>query len=246
MKSVGIDEDEAVAAVQALIGVPNGLAGLNADGNIIGTVEHRTGTAVALSAITLLNNELAIATDTKEMLLGDGATVGGILIRNGDVHYRGRAEILTTFTGSESGSPAFSFPVVTGGIYDISGTLGFSGDTDNLSNAVFRWSGAGVTVLLTPEASDLKFIMPSYTWLHTTGAPVTPDHLMNPVSDTSGTWSCAPVTLDKAFGVCKFHVRVPVLSSSSGTYGMKCFLRTAKALSPTIMASYEVAVRRVK
>lgn len=56
---------------------PNGYVGIDGDGDIVGTFAQRKGTAAEIAAITLADGELAFTTDTKELRLGDGATLGG-------------------------------------------------------------------------------------------------------------------------------------------------------------------------
>jgi hypothetical protein len=50
---------------------------LNADGELVGPIIVRTGTAAELDAITLSDGEIAYTTDTEQPRFGDGSTAGG-------------------------------------------------------------------------------------------------------------------------------------------------------------------------
>jgi hypothetical protein len=54
------------------------LVGIDGDGNVMGTFASRRDTFANIAAITLEAGELAFTTDTKDVFLGDGVTVGGI------------------------------------------------------------------------------------------------------------------------------------------------------------------------
>lgn len=67
---------------------PSGYAGLNGDGNIVGPIILRTGTASGIDAITLPSGELAICTDTLELRIGN-LTAGGEPPRYAEYVYAG-------------------------------------------------------------------------------------------------------------------------------------------------------------
>ena len=54
---------------------PNGYPGLSADGDLVGNIIVRTGTAAQLSHVVLAPGEYAYAADTKKLVMGDGATI---------------------------------------------------------------------------------------------------------------------------------------------------------------------------
>ena len=56
---------------------PNGLASLDASGNLVGVFIPRLGTAAEIGAIVLEQGELAVCTDTKQLKIGDGSSAGG-------------------------------------------------------------------------------------------------------------------------------------------------------------------------
>ncbi len=55
---------------------PNGYAGLDSSGNIVGPIIVRTGTAATIDGISLPTGEVAVCTDTLEIRIGNG-TAGG-------------------------------------------------------------------------------------------------------------------------------------------------------------------------
>jgi hypothetical protein len=57
---------------------PNGYPGLDANGNLVGTIIPRNGTTAEIDQIVLLAGELTYCTDSGEVRVGDGATAGGI------------------------------------------------------------------------------------------------------------------------------------------------------------------------
>ena len=58
----------------------NGFAGLDASGDLVGTIIPRQDTAANIDAITLAEGELATTSDTNEIRVGDGVTAGGVFI----------------------------------------------------------------------------------------------------------------------------------------------------------------------
>lgn len=56
-----------------------GFAGLDASGDLVANIIHRTGTTAELAVIVLAEGEIAYATDTGYLWKGDGATAGGIV-----------------------------------------------------------------------------------------------------------------------------------------------------------------------
>jgi hypothetical protein len=61
-------------------GQPDGYAGLDENGDLVGVLIPRTGTAAAINAIVLAQGELAVCTDTVQVRVGDGSTAGGMVV----------------------------------------------------------------------------------------------------------------------------------------------------------------------
>ena len=57
---------------------PYGYAGLDANGDLVGTLIPRSGTAAEIGQIVLLAGEVAYCTDTGQIRIGDGTTAGGV------------------------------------------------------------------------------------------------------------------------------------------------------------------------
>lgn len=92
---------EHVAAVlESQRNAANGFAGLNGDGDLVGTILHRTGTDADLSEIVLQDGETAFCSDTGDWLIGDGTTPGGSLVVGGNRAATG----LLQFNGAAVGS----------------------------------------------------------------------------------------------------------------------------------------------
>lgn len=60
--------------VQGLFDQPNGVPKLDGDGHLVGTIIARNGTAAALASVVPALGELAIATDTMKLVIGDGVS----------------------------------------------------------------------------------------------------------------------------------------------------------------------------
>ena len=228
------------------IGAANGVAGLDADGNIVATPIHRVDTAANLSAIVLKTGEIAITSDTQDILRGDGVTAGGVLVR-GNRRFTGSGEVSVVFGSGETvPSTSVTIPVVPGASYDISGVFGFSGDTDSQSNCIVRTGCTGATLDTSLNSYTRTLVLESM-WFYGTGV-VTPDLRIVTTSSLPqfGIFALAPVALDKSAAYCKLQTRINVSTSNNGNYGFYFWLRTAKLGSPTIMAGYDLSVVRVK
>lgn len=116
----------------------NGFVGINADGEIVGTVINRVDTEANLSAIVLANGELAYASDTESVFIGDGATAGGLFFLQ-KWQTSGR---LVTPSGSISNDPTgvdfkgYAVVVKPYAEYEFNLSASFVGDTSNTSNYV--------------------------------------------------------------------------------------------------------------
>lgn len=73
--------DRMALVAEALKNAPNAFAILNEDGQIVGPIIVRAGTAAELDALTLDMGEIAYATDTGRWRMGDGATAGGLVLQ---------------------------------------------------------------------------------------------------------------------------------------------------------------------
>lgn len=117
-----------------------GYVGIDGSGNVIGTFVHRTGNSLEISSIVLANGELAYATDTKEIFIGDGITPGGIFFRQ-------KVQVQRKDYGALAAAPGFPspgtisaasmvFPKYAGtyGIYKLTVIATFGGGSESLSN----------------------------------------------------------------------------------------------------------------
>lgn len=240
MEPVGIDEDEAIAAVQELVGVPNGLAGLDSEGNFPGTVAHRFGTAAAIDAIVLKLNELAFTTDTWEARRGDGSTLGGLFYAGHPVAYTGGP---TELTSTSVSSIVVTHPTVASAVYRIWGDIGFSGDSDNQSNFRFLLSHASGFNANLPTISSMHA---SLFWIATnSGGVVTPDmRFFTPASLAQlPTLSATPISTGDTSGSLRFDAILA--TDSASTLSMAARLRTTKT-SATVLSAYRFFVQRLK
>lgn len=223
------------------IGVPNGVAGLDGDGNIVGTMTHRIDTAANLAGVILKANELAYATDIGEWRRGDGAALGGLFLASHPITYNAVAELTST---TESGA-TIQHPAKANAVYRIWGAFSFSGDTDNQSNFKARMLTTSGNIASFPPLSSMYG---SVLWFnsHLPGA-VTPTHQ-----------AFAPAALVQFPNVNLVH---PTLTLPSGaavldttiatggddsTLQVQLNLRVAKLGTPTILAGYRIHIQRLK
>lgn len=73
------------ALIQLQKNQPNGLVGIDANGDVVGTFAQRVGVAADIYALVLASGELAYATDTREMFIGDGVTAGGVFFHSAPI-----------------------------------------------------------------------------------------------------------------------------------------------------------------
>lgn len=246
MLPVGLDETEVDArvasAIAAMIGQPNGIAGLDSNGDIVGTPVHRVDTAANLAAIVLKAGEVAIASDTRDILRGDGTTPGGILVMGGIRSYVLGPVELTSTTGQLAQTTTFR---LVPGTHRCWGVAGFSGDTDNLSNFSI---GVGPAV---PNA-DVSQVMETGSGWGTFNWRFSQAQIFEP--PTSLDWgpfvlanlaffNAIPPALTFPTGKCVFEFYLPVATSVFKTFVIR--LRTTKVGTPTIMGSYRLFVQRI-
>ena len=220
------------------INQPNGIPSLDADGNLPVTCIHRTGTAAELALIVLKAGEVAFALDTRDLLVGDGATAGGIALIYGTRTAISNSEVSLVTVGADIALP---FSVVAGFSYRAFGWVGFRNDTDNQSN--FRMTG-GVfpgTVVTIPFVARAGVMR--YDWVYTNGSAQTPDRRVYVATSSSGACQVEPTDLTKSTGICYFDHTFVCLTS--GTFTINIGLRTAKLGSPTILEAHRVYFQRV-
>lgn len=115
-----------------------GYVGIDDNGVVLGTFAQRVDTAANLELITLAAGELGYASDTKELLIGDGATAGGIFHSQVPiVQSKSVSDGLSAVTISTTENTIY-IPRKLGATYRISGAARFSGDSGNESNFKLR------------------------------------------------------------------------------------------------------------
>lgn len=228
--------------LSSLVGAPNGVAGLDSNGDIVATPIHRVDTAANLAAITLKSGEIALASDTNDILRGDGSTLGGRLVSGGIRRFSiGPSEITSTTSQLTS-----QIPLVPG-TYRMWGYAGFSGDTDFISNFNFT-SGNTQPVLDVSQVNEIGSCGGIFSWRVETGLL---PHFTPPViydwRPTSlwafGLFTASPPTLDGLAGRCYFDITLPVSVSHNRPFSLR--LRAAKVGTPTILGAYRFFVQRL-
>lgn len=200
-------------------------------------------TAANLAATTPTDSVIAIASDTNDIRRGNGSTLGGILVQGGTRHFTGTAEA-TVVLGASTPSPVLSIPIAAGATYEISGVIGYSGDTDLLSNFMVRGSSAINLFQDAGFATRVGTLVGDYFWSHVNGKTVSDRTVWSTVF-ASGTIDLAPELLDKPQGICKFSFRITVTTASSGTYDFRFYNRVPKVGTPTITGSWDIVATRI-
>ena len=142
---------------------PDGLAGLDSDGNLpITRLINRTGTTAELSVIVLEEGEFAYATDSGLIHKGDGATPGGVievttvttlgLTNAGGAGQLGGGANSTTGGALGNGAASGSGGAVGSGAAAVDGFGGGDGAVASAAGAVQL--GTGVN----PTANTIKFL----------------------------------------------------------------------------------------
>lgn len=220
------------------LNVTNGIPSLDSNGDLPVTCIHRTGTAAELAVIVLKAGEVAFATDTRDILIGDGATAGGNVLVYGT---------RTTFSSAEAslvtigGDIALTFSIVAGFSYRAYGWVGFRNDTDNQSN--FRMTG-GIfpgTALILPIVTRSGVMR--CDWVYTNASTQTPDRQVYVATNSSASFQIEPPDSTKSTGICYFDYTFTCLTS--GTFTINIGLRTAKIGTPTILEAHRVYFQRV-
>ncbi len=144
--SIGNDKVTLAMLNSGVFNVPYGIPQLDADGNLVGPVMVRYDTLANLEAIVLGAGELAVASDTNQILVGDDSTSGGwaigcddatIVVRRGSTNTISGTNLLAAYTAAKAltpGGAALSDSnkarvVVPPGTYDL-GTTPFALDID--------------------------------------------------------------------------------------------------------------------
>lgn len=208
---------------------------------------HPVMTAAGLASTTPNASEIVITSDTNDIRRGDGTTTGGILVQGGTRRFTGSAEATVVNDGPPPlPSPVFSIPIAAGATYEISGVIGFNGDTDLLSNFIAR-GGASGTVLFEDSvfATRIGTLLCDYVWTHDASGKEVADRTAWATVGASGPLDLVPEILNRAQGRCKFSFRITVATSASGNYDFRFYTRIAKVGTPTIMGSWDVTVTRI-
>lgn len=222
------------------IGVANGVAGLDADGNIVATPIHRFGTASAINAIVLKDGEIAFTTDTLEWRRGDGSTLGGLFFASQPVAYVGGP---TELTSTSADGITITHAAVASAVYRIWGDVGFSGDSDLQSNFRLLMSyTSGDTSLILPQSSMHAFM----TWISRDSTGIlTPDlRFFIPATNSIPVLSATPINTTATSGSVRIDAMLATNAAANISIGMR--LRAAKVGTPTIVAAYRLFIQRVK
>lgn len=230
--------------LSSLIGAPNGIAGLDSNGDIVATAVHRRDTAANIALVVLKAGEIAVTSDTRDILVGDGSTTGGLLLQGGVRTYNmGPVELLSTTTDPAHTS---TIPMVSG-LYRIWGVIGFSGDSDNQSNLSFS-CGTTAANLDTSMQSQIGSAGGTFKWRLSKSTFFEAPTILDwwPITSASfGSFTHTPPTTTVSTGRCEFDLWMQV--STAGVYNrpFSMRLRTAKLATPTIMAAYRLMVQRM-
>jgi len=115
--------------------VANGYAGLDSNGDFIGTIVFRNDIASNLSAVVLLAAEAGYATDTYKFTVGDGSTVfaslAGISFQGNAVGILGNGIVYSGTTGASSASASGAACGAFGGLNTVTGPDSFAFGTFN-------------------------------------------------------------------------------------------------------------------
>ncbi len=136
---------------------PNGYPGLDANGNLTGTIILRNGTGAEIDPIVLLAGEAVYCTDTREIRIGDGQTPGGQSIGVGET----KADSGSFHTDTFYGHPLRAYTssdrvtaVIAGGDYTAefadSPLVLFSGGSQlatGLDNAIYDAQSNTTTII---------------------------------------------------------------------------------------------------
>lgn len=225
------------------IGAANGVAGLDENGDIVATPIHRVDTAAAIAALTLKDGELALASDTNDILRGNGSTVGGILVQGGVRSYV-VAPVSLTSTSSQA-NETVNVALVPG-VYRWWGVAGFSGDSDNQSNFAIACGDTTAAVADTSQSTQTGSAGGTFSWRLSKStlfeAPEVRDWW--PLSFASfAQFTATPPTTTVAAGRCYFDFWLPIATAHTRPFAIR--LRQAKLGTPTIMGSFRLFVQRI-
>jgi len=159
--------------------------------------------------------------------------------------FTGSAEA-TVVNGGPEPSPVFSIPIEAGATYEISGVIGFNGDTDLLSNFIARGRASGTNLFQDATfATRIGTALCDYMWTHDTLGKEVADRTVWATVSASGPVDLVAEILNRAQGRCKFSFRITVATSASGNYDFRFYTRIAKVGTPTIMGSWDITATRI-
>jgi len=159
--------------------------------------------------------------------------------------FTGSAEA-TVVNGSPEPSPVFSIPIQAGATYEISGVIGFNGDTDLLSNFIARGRASGTNLFQDATfATRIGTALCDYMWTHDASGKEIVDRTVWTTVSASGPVDLVAETLNRSQGRCKFSFRITVATSASGNYDFRFYTRIAKVGTPTITGSWDVTATRI-
>jgi len=127
------------------------------------SLKIRRGTDAERLTITPAEGELIYTTDTKELYIGDGSTVGGNLVTSegggGGNGYTGSASTVVGYTGSASTVVGYTGSASTVVGYTGSGATGYTGSfsgtlQSNLSLSTYSITGTNLTISGTGIVTD--------------------------------------------------------------------------------------------
>ncbi len=233
---------------------PNGFLGLDAAGNIYGTITHRQGTAAEINAIILASGEMAWVTDWRELRIGNGTTAGGLLV-TGSVRVFGNQNV-----GTSIGTDPAVYPIVDvvsvalGGVYRITGSYQFTGDTDSISNfmvSIFNDScqwGYLSNPALNLSGTGVR-ARTSGLWQMTTTGTLTSFNAQ--ATANNGAMNITPTELTSTGANFSFDMIGAIKDLDLGTGGtpaiwLRPSLRTARIGTPTILTKYGFSVERLR
>lgn len=141
------------ALIQLQKNQPNGLVGIDTNGDVVGTFSQRVGTAAEISAVTLRAGELAYTSDNREIFIGDGTTAGGLFL-----YQSPRIQTRAYGPGLTNAPTTLAFPKVLGAKYRVQFDAAFSGDSSNTSNFALVYASSAYPAEIGLGADNTEII----------------------------------------------------------------------------------------